>query len=85
MPSEVVLLSAPLGHSWGARLAFVSLAGAMHSDYLESQEEPALASRVQAQELILATLRDWVQGEEGRLRAVLEAIGADGHEAVWAF
>jgi predicted esterase len=65
--------------------AFVGLSAATHSEYLESQEEPAIPSRALAQELSLAVLKDWVQGEEGYLQTTLEGVAEDGHEVVWDF
>jgi pimeloyl-ACP methyl ester carboxylesterase len=65
--------------------AFVSLTGATHSEYLEGAEEAAAAVRAQAQDLTVATLKDWVQGEEGALEAALKAAADKGHEAMSAF
>ena len=65
--------------------AFVGLSGATHSEYLESQEEPALASRTLAQELAVAVVKDWVQQQGGELKSALEQAEVAGNDADWEF
>jgi predicted dienelactone hydrolase len=59
---------------------FVGLAGAGHSDSLESQVEPPIAVRAAAQRAVVAFLDAVFQGRERELASVLEELAAEGHE-----
>lgn len=58
---------------------FLGIAGAGHSDPVESQEEPPIPSRAAAQAAVQALLDEVFEGEAGALDAVLATLAADGN------
>lgn len=57
----------------------VGIAGAGHSDLLESQTEPPITARAVAQAVTIAFLNSQVRGETGPLNATLADVHNDGH------
>ena len=58
---------------------FLGIAGAGHSDPIESQEEPPIPSRAAAQAAVQALIEEVFLGEPGAVDAVLETLAAEGH------
>lgn len=61
---------------------FLGLAGAGHSDPIESQDEPPIPSRAAAQAAVLALFDEAVRGRGGALDAALDRLAADGNETL---
>ncbi|MEQ1502081.1 MAG: hypothetical protein ABMB14_07610 [Myxococcota bacterium] len=61
---------------------YLGIAGAGHSDPVESQEEPPIPSRDAAQSAVRDLIRSTLLGDAGALDATLDRLGADGN-TVW--
>ena len=64
--------------------AFVGLYDTDHYEVVDNSE-PAATARMITQDLVVATLQDWVQGESGRLAETLQSIKDAGEDVQWEF
>lgn len=80
---EDLLVPPTFGEQLHERLAepkwYLGLAGAEHSDPVESQESPPIPVQQAALDAVMALIDEIVHGQAGAVDAVLERLASDGH------